>query len=319
MISSFRIHLNIISNKIDLMTNHKHLRVVIEDIYENNNELNKDLTLRLIHEFRYSNLYIPAKREDFTLNFIIYEDDMGLKLTPLFTDVDEFNKFFKNEEGIELMQNSFELYQNVLKTSDIEGYILNPATEKYVFTKEFILEITNIPKTNFYSTDTYTVDELKQLKDSPNDDLEKFLEGSRNVGDYEALFEMLSKSNLLTLMVSDVDLAPKARDGVISMMDSGPLAQMYTDNIGGVYATIFSSEDKMKAVETDRFKYSQVVNLAMLVNFVLSEDMDGIVLNPQSDNVLIPRVTLLRYSLGFEKFANDEKLSNTIYYMFLMS
>ena len=300
------------------MTNHKHLRVVIEDIYANHNQLTEDLTLRLIHEFRYSNLYIPAKRDEFTLNFIIYEDDNGLKLTPLFTDPDEFKKFFKDEEDIELMQNSFELYQNVLMTSDIEGYILNPATEKYVFTKEFILDIKNTPKTNYYSTNTYSIDELKALKDSKNEKLEKFIANRQNVGDYEALFEQLSKSNLLTLMVSDVDLAPKAKDGVISMMDSGPLAQMYTDNVGGVYATIFSSEDKMKAANTDKFTYSQVINLSMLVNFVLSEDMEGIVLNPESDNVLIPRVTLLRYSLGFERFANDEKLSDSIYYMFLM-
>ncbi|MBQ8017239.1 MAG: SseB family protein [Methanobrevibacter sp.] len=300
------------------MTNHKHLRVVIEDIYANNNELTEELTLRLINEFRYSNLYIPAKRDEFTLNFIIYEDDNGLKLTPLFTDPDEFNKFFKGEEDIELMQNSFELYQNVLMTSDIDGYILNPATEKYVFSKEFILDIKNIPKTNFYSTNTYSIDELKALKDSRNEDLEDFIKNPQNVGNYEALFEKMSQSNLLTLMVSDVDLSLKAKDGVISMMDSGPLAQMFTDNVGGVYATVFSSEDKLKEVSTDKFTYSQVINLSMLVNFVLSEDMDGIVLNPDSDNVLIPRVTLLRYSLGFEKFANDEKLSNSIYYMFLM-
>ena len=223
-----------------------------------------------------------------------------------------------DEDNVELMQNSFELYQNILKTSDIEGYILNPATEKYVFSKEFILNIKNIPKTNFYSTNTYTVDELRNLKDSKNDELESFISNPQNIGDYEGLFEKLAASNLLTMMVSDVDLSSKAKDGVISMMDSGPLAQMFTDNVGGVYATIFSSEDKIREVETSEFKYSQVVNLAMLVNFVLSEDMEGIVLNPQSDDVLITRSTLLRYSLGFEKFANDEKLSNTIYYMFLI-
>lgn len=300
------------------MTNHKHLRVVIEDIYANNNELTEELTLRLIHEFRYSNLYIPAKREDFTLNFIIYEDDNGVKLTPLFTDPDEFNKFFKNEEDIELMQNSFELYQNVLQTSNIEGYILNPATEKYVFSKEFIINIKNIPKTNFLSSNPYSIDELRQLKESDNENLEKFIGNRLNVGNYEGLFEQLANSNIMTLMVSDVDLTGKAKDGVISMMDSGPLAQMYTDNVGGVYATIFSSEDKIRKVDTAQFKYSQVVNLAMLVNFVLSEDMEGIILNPGSDDVLIPRVTLLRYSLGFEKFANDERLSDTIYYMFLI-
>ena len=104
------------------MTNHKHLRLVLEDIYLNDNKLTEDLTLRLINEFRYSNLYIPAKRDEFTLNFIIYEDD-GLKLTPLFTDKDEFHKFFKDSEDIELMENSFELYQNILLTTDIEGYV----------------------------------------------------------------------------------------------------------------------------------------------------------------------------------------------------
>lgn len=300
------------------MTNHKHLRVVIEDIYSNNNELTEELTLRLINEFRYSNLYIPAKRDEFSLNFIIYEDDNGAKLTPLFTDPDEFRKFFKDESDIELMQNSFELYQNVLKTSDIEGYILNPATEKYVFLKEFLLDIKHAPKTNYYSTKSYTIDELKEIKNSENRDLNAFIANPANVGDYEGLFEKLSYSNILTLMESDVDLSPKAKDGVISMMDSGPLAQMYTDNVGGVYATIFSAEEKLKSVKTDRFTYSQVINLSMLVNFVLSEDMEGIILNPGSDNILIPRVTLLRYCRGFEKFANDEKLSNSIYYMFLI-
>ena len=117
-------------------------------------------------------------------------------------------------------------------------------------------------------------------------------------------------------MVSDTDLSPMASGGVISMMDSGPLAQMYTDRVGGVYATIFSGPDKIRAVKTDSFRYMQVVNLAMLVNFVLSEDMDGIILNPQTDDVLIPRTTLLRYSIGFERYANDMKLADSIYYMF---
>ena len=301
------------------MTNHKHLRAVIEDIYTNNDILTDDLTLRLINEFRYSMLYVPLIRDDSGLNFIIYEDGNGLNLIPLFTDHAEFNKFFKDEEGIDLLHYSFEFYQNILKTSDVEGYILNPATEKYVFFKKFILSIKNIPKTNFYSTDMYTIDELKQLKDSKNNALEDFINNPRNVGNYEELFEHLASSQLFTMMVSDADLSSKSENGVIYMKDSGPLAQLYVDKIGGVYATIFSNEDKIKQVDTNKFIYSQLINLSMFVNFVLSEDMDGIISNPQSDNVLIPRVTLLRYSLGFEKFANDEKLSNAIYYMFTIN
>ena len=294
------------------MANHKHLRTVIEDIYSNENQLTEELTARLIHEFRYSNLYIPAKRENDTLNFIIYEDE-GSKLTPLFTDMDEFRKFYKNDENIQVLQNPFELYQNVLKTTDIDGYVLNPSTEKYLFKKEFILAIKNIPKTNFYTTNPYSQEELLSLKKSvDNTDLESFIGDRSYVGDYESLFEKMANSQLLGLMLSDLSIDKE----IISLKQSGPIASMYTDNIGGVYATVFTSESKMDVINTDKNKYSQLVNLATLVNFILTEDMDGLILNPESDNVLIPRVTLLRYSLGFEMYANNERLSEAMYYLF---
>lgn len=294
-----------------MMTNHKHLRTVIEDIYNNNNQLNENLAIKLINEFRYSNLYIAAQKENGTLNFITYDYD-DLKITALFTDPDEFRKFYKDED-FQLLQNSFELYQNILKTTDIEGYILNPSSEKYLFTKEFILTITNIPKTNFYTTDAYNSDELYDIYlNIDNADLEEFITDPLNIGDYVALFDKLSSSTILTLMLSDL----KFDEDIVDLRQSGPVASMYTDNVGGVYATIFSSKSKIDEVETSKNKYPQVVNLAMLVNFILTEDMDGLILNPGSDNVLIPRGILLKYSLGFEKYANDMRLCDSIYYMF---
>ena len=293
------------------MMNHKHLRNVIEDIYSNDNRLTEELTSRLINEFRYSNLYIPAKRENNTLNFIIYEDD-EIKITPLFTDLDEFHKFFKDED-IQALQNSFELYQNILKTTDIQGYILNPSSEKYVFKKEFILAISNIPKTNFFTTNPYTEEELIDLRNSINNEsLESFIEDRANVGDFEGLFEHMANSRLLALMLSDLDI----KKDIISLKETGPIASMYTDRVGGVYATLFTSEAKMESITTTRHKYSQLINLATMVNFILTEDMDGLIINPESDNVLIPRASLLRYSLGFEKYANDERLSEAMFYIF---
>ncbi len=294
------------------MTNHKHLRNVVEDIYSNRNVLSEELTFRLINEFRYSNLYIPAKRENNTLNFIIYEDEQS-KITPLFTDMDEFHKFYKSAEDIQILQNSFELYQNILKTTDIEGYVLNPASEKYLFKKEFILAITNIPKTNFFTNNPYTPEELTELKRSiDNSSLESFIANAKNVGDYEGLFEQMSGSRLLALMLSDLDL----HGDIISLKERGPVASMYVDNVGGSYATVFTSDEKMQAIATPKNKYSQIVNLATLVNFLLSEDMDGLIINPETDNVLIPRNVLLKYSLGFERYANDERLFESIFYMF---
>ncbi|MBQ7927363.1 MAG: SseB family protein [Methanobrevibacter sp.] len=299
------------------MITHKHLRTVIEDIYLNNNELTQDLLLRLIHEFRYSNLYIPAKRQNDTLNFIIYEDESE-KITPLFTDLDEFRKFYKDSD-VQVLNNPFEVYRNIIKSTDIEGYILNPSSEKYLFKKEFILGIKDIPKTNFYSRNPYSESELRQIYESiDNRDLEEFIENRANVGDYEGLFERLTNSRLMTLMLSDMDLTSEAEDGLISQKQTGPVASMYIDNVGGNYATIFSSKSRLMEPSTSKYRYAQLIDLATLVNFVLSEDMDGIILNPDSDNILIPRLTLLRYSLGFEKFANDERLFESIYYLFLI-
>lgn len=298
-----------------MMITHKHLRTVIEDIYSNGNEVTESLLTRLINEFRYSNLYIPAKRENGRLNFIIYDDE-DLKITPLFTDLDEFHKFYKSAD-IEVLNNSFELYQNILKTSDIEGYILNPASEKYLFKKEFILGIKNIPRTNFYSTNAYSEDELKAIMENlDNSGLEEFISNPQNIGDYEALFEMLANSRLLALMLSETDLTPYMKDGVINQQNTGPLATMYMDNVGGRYAALFTSEGKISDVNVRGYRYSQLVNLATLVNFVLCEDMEGIILNPGSDSVLISRLNLLKYSLGFERFANDERLCESMYYLF---
>lgn len=297
------------------MSNHKHLRTVIEDIHANDDKLTEDLLFKLINEFKYSNLLIPAKKENGTLNFIIYEDE-DAKITPLFTDRDEFRKFYSDDD-IQVLENTFELYQNVIKTTEIEGYILNPASEKYLFSSEFILSITNLPKTNFYSSNPYTESELKDIRNNiDNGNLEDFITSPSNVGYFEELFEKLSSSTLLALMLSNQDLTPYAEDGIISMQSTGPLARMHVDRIGGEYATLFTSEEKMGHVRTDLYRYSQIVNLATLVNFVLSEDMDGIVINPDSDNVLIPRSELLKYSLGFEKYANDERLSTSIFYIF---
>ena len=304
-------NINMVRNIIPSMTNHRHLRTVIEDIYSNDNRLTEELTSRLINEFRYSNLYIPAKRENNTLNFIIYEDDDG-KITPLFTDLDEFRKFFRDED-VQALQNPFEVYQNIMKKTDIQGYILNPASEKYVFKKEFILAITNIPKTNFFTTNPYSEEELVALKDSiDNTRLENFIENKANVGDFEGLFEHMANSQLLALMLSDADIKKE----IISLKETGPIASMYTDRVGGVYATLFTSEEKMNRVKSNKHKYSQLINLATMVNFILTEDMDGLILNPESDNVLIPRASLLRYSLGFERYANDERLCEAMFYIF---
>lgn len=290
---------------------HNHLKTAIDDYCLNGD---KEILLRIANELRYSSLYIPSKRHDGKPVFDIYEGEGDLKLIPLFTDLDEADYFYGSGD-VKLLSNSFELYRNVLKTSDIDGYILNPASQNYLFLKDFILAITDIPKTHYYSSNPYSPEELKNLTDSQNQGLEDFISNPQNIVNYEALFDRLSKSTVMTLMLSDIDLSGLFENGILDMQNTGPVASMHIDDVGGRYAAIFSSKDKINSVDTSQFKYGQVVNLSMLVNFVLSEDMDGIILNPSSDDVLIPRQKLLSYSLGFEKYADDERLVNSMYYL----
>lgn len=293
------------------MIRHEHLKTAVEDYCMNGG---KEILLRLANEFRYSSLYIASKRHDGKLVFDIYERD-GVRLTALFTDLDEVAEFYDPGE-VEVFSNSFELYRNLLKTSEIDGYILNPASLNYLLEKEFVLSISNMPKTAYVTSNPYSGEELKAMLECENTNLNDFIEKRHYLGNYEGLFERLSESVVLALMISDSDLSGLFENGILNMQLTGPLSSMYADTVGGRYAAIFSSKEKLLKVATSKFRYAQVINLSMLVNFVLSQDMDGIILNPSSDDILIARPVLLRYSLGFERYADDERLSDSMYYIF---
>jgi len=55
-----------------------------------------------------------------------------------------------------------------------------------------------------------------------------------------------------------------------------------------------------------------------MVNFILNDDMDGIIINPSLDNVILTRETLLKYSGVLEKVCNDSRLNSAIFHMFEM-
>lgn len=298
------------------MTRHEHLKTLMEDILLNDNKMSEDTTIRLINELRYSSLIIPARSENGTLNFIIYDID-GLSYTALFTDRDEFNRIYRSSD-VKALENPFEVYQNIIKLKGIDGFIINPASQNYIIEKELILSITP-PKTNSFTNNPYSEEELGQIYESiKNDELDEFLKSPANAANYPELFDVFSRSTLMCLMLCANDLSQYATGNMISMKTTGPLAFMHTDRIGGVYATVFSSKDRMCDVNVDSnlFRYAQIINLSTLVSYVLSEDMDGIILNQDTDNVLISRGELLRNSNGFEKFCNDVRLCEAIFYLF---
>ena len=119
------------------------------------------------------------------------------------------------------------------------------------------------------------------------------------------------------MRLSEENLDDKAVDGVISMENEGE-SHLYADTMGGRYATVFTSEERIKDIDTPMNMYSQIVNFSQFSECALYGDMDGIVINPKSDNILLTREILLEFADILESTCNDSRLNSAIFHMFLM-
>ena len=71
-------------------------------------------------------------------------------------------------------------------------------------------------------------------------------------------------------------------------------------------------------MDTPYNKYIQIVNFSQMTNCLLNDDMDGIIINPNCENILITRNVLLEYSDVLEVICYDEKLNSAVFHMFPM-
>lgn len=293
---------------------HIYLRKVIEEV-ENQDNPSLESINRLVNELKHSSLIMAG---DFLLkgmNFpsiSVENEDYGL----LFTDMDEFYKVFSKNE-FEAHENVFEFFKRLLDLTNLKGYIINIKSEAFMISEEMIELFGEMPECYFTTDEAYSTEELKQLKDEiDNEELEKFVENPNNIGKYEQLFEIMSSSTLLTLMLSKKDL--KSENGVIDLKKTGSVGFLYINENYGNYATIYTSLAKMDYVNTKYNKYSQLVNFSQMTNSVLYEDMDGIIINPDTDNVILTREVLLEFSPIIDEICNDSKLNSGIFHIFSM-
>ena len=294
---------------------HENLRKTINEINELNGNPPKEVFVRLFEEIKHSGLIIAGDVEGDTIDLMTATTDQG-DFGLLFTDMDEYTKMVP-DFNVEPHDHAFETYLGFLKESDLAGFILNIKSEAMILPRDILDEMDNVPNYDFPSDNSYTPSELKTLKDSINNtELEEFISDPSNIGDYDGLFKRISDSTLLTLRLSREDLKDMVKDGVISMIETGPLGFLHSDKIGGNYATVFTSQEKISHVDTPYNKYIQIVNFSQMTNCLLNDDMDGIIINPNCENILITRNVLLEYSDVLEVICYDEKLNSAVFHMF---
>lgn len=296
---------------------HEYLRDTMNEIMKLGEDITEELCERFAKELKYSCLIAAGDVCDGTINLITAKSVLG-EFGLLFTDMDEFQKVFP-DFNVESHENVFSAYKELIAKSNLTGFIVNFEGEGYILSREFVEMIEDIPQSLFTTTNSYTSGEIKRLKNSINNStLENFIANPENVYDYEGLFDNISNSTFFTLLVSRDDLNVNAEDGVISSPEVNPSVGIYIVNNGGRYATAYTSEQKINNVKTDLNKFSQIVNFAYLSNFALSDDLDGVIINPNSENIVLSRDVLMDFYNVIDGACNNEKLNAGIFHMFLM-
>ena len=294
---------------------HENLRRLMSEFDELGEDTPDETLAMLLLEIKHSCLLAPGIMkgdEFFGFTAQLQVGEFGM----VFTDMDELRKAFP-DYGVEACANPFAAYRKHFLKSDYIGYIINAESEGFVLTREVFNMIDDMPELEFSAEESYSTRELKELKDSiDNADLENFIRNPKNTAMYEDLFELISSSTLLVLRLSEEDFSELFEDGIFSMRETGPLGHLHSERIGGRYATAFTSTSRMAAVDTPLNRYCQIVNFSQMTNLVLQDDMDGIIINPNEENVVLTRDVLLEYSSLIEYLCNDSRLNSGIFHLF---
>ena len=266
---------------ITITITHKYLRNLLDNLSEESFE-------DFLVELQYSTLIVPVTE----YNAVPTVEGK----IPLFTDLHEFHKF--NDKNVFMpATHHFNYYLELIINGMTEGFIINPDSEGYAISKDIL----NHMEPNYVFDQEYqvfTTKEIRQIKDSiDNRELNEFLSDKSKHWDLDTLVEKLNDATLLVLLISDEDYSSEAENGVISPLEIIPkcLYEMADKN----YLLLFSRGISPKAVSQDVYKYSQIVNFPLLVESVLNDDLDGIILNVDEENITIPRQHLRNFMKDF--------------------
>ena len=265
--------------------------------FEDGNEVPENLFIQFVQELGVSNLLIPGIVEEDSLSFdILTSDDDSIDVIPLFSDDEAFIGCYGEESEFSPIANDIRFYIDLVKDSEVYGILFNPDTTDFLLPKEILVNLPFPPviKINDES-EGYGGEQLLNIAQNATND--SFVEFMRSEGDsFEALMLELQKSVLLNVVVSEEDLSVYAKNGIISGDDAGEFALCTTGDEQTQFGVLFTSTDAIRQSldeESELNYYYQIALLDEFIEFVLKSDMDGIIINPGSDDYIIGREALL--------------------------
>lgn len=276
----------------------KHLKISVQEFkkyIDMNEEPPHELFVELMNELKVSNLLIPGLIEEDSLNFenLTSEED-DLTVLPLFTDDEEFIKENGEDYEFDPIACDFDYYIELIENISIDGILINSASEEFIVETEVILEypFAELPDVD-ESVEGYDAKRLLEVANNPeNDSIEKFIKSKDT--QFEAIMLELEKSCLLNAVIAPESLDEYAKDGIIDADDVDGFDVFTVEKDGGEYGILFTSMDAIRQSKGDDANcYCQVALIDEFFEYVLYEDMDGIIINPGLDDYVIPRTYIL--------------------------
>jgi len=270
----------------------------------NGTPLPEDLAFIFVEELKVTNLIIPAVINENGINFpqVLADDD--LLLLPLFTDGDEFLKKYRDEYLP--LANELEFYVNMINDLDFDGILINSENDEFVVDKQLLNQITPYSRNN---TGKYDASKLRQIGAEVSNDL--LVEAIRK-GEYDGdILELLGKSVLLNVVSS----SQECEDGILHRHDAFDFKFTTVKEGKSEYGVLFTGIDKIKesSYNQDNY-YFQITNYFEVFKYVLMNDLDGVIINPGTDEFYIERHVLLR--IYEDKRLENPDLANSIDYAF---
>ena len=273
----------------------KYLKASISEIsnfFRNNTQPPEDMYMNLIMELKVSDLIIPIVFDGENISFPHIEVDDGTKLLPLFTSEEELKKY---SEDFDYFSNEIAYYIELVKDYGFDGILIDLGSDEFCIDDVLLKKIPLTRQKE--SKNPFDAEKLRDIALSEkNESLKRFIRNESNFNKFDELSKLLVDSMVLNSVVSEEDLSGFAHDGVIDRNEANTFTLFTTKSGREHYGTLYTDTDAIVSFhETLKYHYYvQVTNKYTVFNFILANDLDGLIINPGTDDYYVPRQVLLR-------------------------
>ena len=215
----------------------------------------------------------------------------------------------------------FALYAEIINDSGFEGCVINPNSDELFIPGEYTKGIMagQLPEPDM--DEAYDAEKLKEIALTvKNEKLVDFIRSDSSFNRFDDLISLLADSVLLNVVSSSKNLSQKVQDGIIPTLEAGGFNLTVKSEGESRYGLLFTDIDAIKRTcdtKAGMHYYCQITSYDMILAVLLANGLDGVIINPQTDDYYVPRHVLLDIYSNHPEIMRNPKYMNAAYNSFI--